>query len=189
MPSQCAASNLLRWSCTRWCVASVSSHVPLSAAGAATLDEFGARQCGGRIRLLPQEINWAHQMLSQSSAFSLLRWSCTHWLKRVASVLSDAPLSVATLWAESWALIRVLRSARLRHVSLTWLLSPPLARATNDCPAVMFQPSDSYTCSTIPLEHRVRLHVSSQLGPGRQWLQQWVGPTAPCWSNMRARRV
>ena len=36
------------------------------------------------------------------------------------------------------------------------LLSPPLARATNDRPAVMFQPSDSYTCSTIPLEHRLR---------------------------------
>ena len=80
--------------------------------------------------------------------------SSAHWLKRVASVLSDVPLSVATLWAESWALIRVLRSARLRHVSLIWLLSPPLARATNDRPAVMFQPSDSYTCSTIPLEHR-----------------------------------
>ena len=30
--------------------------------------------------------------------------------------------------------------------------------------------------SAIPLEHR---HVSSQLGPGGQWLQQWVGPTAP----------
>ena len=39
------------------------------------------------------------------------------------------------------------------RVRLTWLLSPPLARATNDRPAVMFQPSDSYTCSTIPLEH------------------------------------
>ena len=58
--------------------------------------------------------------------YSLLRWSCAHWLKRVASVLSDVPLSVATLRAESWALIRVLRSARLRHVSLTWLLSPSL---------------------------------------------------------------
>ena len=44
---------------------------------------------------------------------------------------------------------------------------PPLARATNDRPAMMFQPSDSYTCSTIPLEHR--LHVSSQLGPGVPW--------------------
>ena len=32
---------------------------------------------------------------------------------------------------------------------------------------VMFQPSDSYTCSTIPLEHR--LHVSSQLGPRWPW--------------------
>ena len=42
--------------------------------------------------------------------------------------------------------------------------------------AVIFQPSDSYTCGAIPLEHR---HVSSQLGPGGQWLQQWVGPTAP----------
>ena len=41
-------------------------------------------------------------------------------------------LWVATLRAESWALIRVLRSARLRHVSLTWLLSPLLARDTND---------------------------------------------------------
>ena len=55
-----------------------------------------ARQRGGRIRLLPPEINWAHRMLSQSSASSLLRWSCAHWLKRVASVLSDVPLSVAT---------------------------------------------------------------------------------------------
>ena len=52
-------------------------------------------------------------MLSQSSASSLLRWSCAHWLKRVASVLSDVPLLVATLRAESWALIRVLRSAQL----------------------------------------------------------------------------
>ena len=95
-------------------------------------------------RLLPPEINWAHRMLSQSSASSLLCWSCTHWLKRVTSVISDVPLSVATLRAESWALIRVLRSARLRHVSLTWLLSPPLARTTNDRPAVIFQPSDSY---------------------------------------------
>ena len=85
-------------------------------------------------------------------------------------------LWVATLRAESWALIRVLRSARLRHVSLTWLLSPLLARDTNDRPAVIFRPSDSYTCRAIPLEHR---HVSSQLGPGGQWLQQWVGPTAP----------
>ena len=187
MPSQCAASNLLRWSCTRWCVASVSSHVPLSAAGATARDEFGAKQCGGRIRLLPQEIKWAHQMLSQSSASSLLRWSCAHWLKRVASVLSDVPLSVATLWVESWALIRVLRSAPLRHVSLTWLLSPPLARATNDRPAVMIQPSDSYTCSTIPLEHR--LHVSSQLGSGGQWLRQWVGPTAPRVGNMHTLRI
>ena len=136
------------------------------------------RHCGGRIRLLPPEINWAHRMLSQSSASSLLCWSCTHWLKRVASVISDVPLSVATLRAENWALIRVLRSARawLRHTSLTWLLSPPLAPATNDRPAVIFQPSNSYTCSAIPLEHR---HVSSQLGPGGQWLQQWVGPTAP----------
>ena len=105
----------------------------------------------------------------------------SHWLKRVVSVLSDVPLSVATLRAESWALIRVLRSARLRYVSLTWLLSPPLARATNDRPAVMFQPLDSCTCSTILLEHR--LHVSSQLGPSGQWLRQRVGPTAP-----RARR-
>ena len=86
-------------------------------------------------------------MLLQSSASSLLHWSYAHWLKRVASVLSDVPLSVATLWAESWALIRVLRSALLRHVASTWLLSPPLARATNDRPAVMFQPSDSYTCT------------------------------------------
>ena len=102
-------------------------------------------------------------MLSQSLASSLLCWSCTHWLKRVASVISDVPLSVATLRAESCALIRVLRSARLRHASLTWLLSPPLARATNDRPAVIFQPSNNNTCSAIPLEHR---HVSSQLGPG-----------------------
>ena len=51
---------------------------------------------GGRIRLLPPEINWAHRMLLQSSASSLLRWSCAHWLKRVASVLSDVSLSVAT---------------------------------------------------------------------------------------------
>ena len=85
-------------------------------------------------------------------------------------------LWVATLRAESWALIRVLRSARLRHVSLTWLLSPLLARDTSDRPAVIFQPPDSYTCGAIPLEHR---HVSSQLGPGGQWLQQRVGPTAP----------
>ena len=47
---------------------------------------------GGRIRLLPPEINWAHRMLSQSSASSLLCWSCTHWLKCVASVISDVPL-------------------------------------------------------------------------------------------------
>ena len=47
---------------------------------------------GGRIRLLPPEINWAHWMLSQSSASSLLCWSCTHWLKCVASVISDVPL-------------------------------------------------------------------------------------------------
>ena len=102
-------------------------------------------------------MNWAHRMLLQSSASSLLRWSCAHWLKHVASVLPDVPLSIASLRAESWALIRVLRTARLRHVSLTWFLSPPLARTTNDHPAVMFQPSDSYTCSTIPLEHRLHL--------------------------------
>ena len=47
---------------------------------------------GGRIHLLPPEINWAHRMLSQSSASSLLCWSCTHWLKCVASVISDVPL-------------------------------------------------------------------------------------------------
>ena len=47
---------------------------------------------GGRIRLLPPEINWAHRMLSQSSASSLLCWSCTHWLKCVASVISNVPL-------------------------------------------------------------------------------------------------
>ena len=54
------------------------------------LQSQSSRQCGGhgRIRLLPQEINWAHRMLLQSSASSLLRWSCAHWLKRVASVLS-----------------------------------------------------------------------------------------------------
>ena len=131
---------------------------------------------GGRIRLLPPEINWARRMLSQSSASSLLCWSCTHWLKCVASVISDVPLMGSHIEAEGWALIRVLRSAQLRHVSLTWLLSPLLARDTNDRPAVIFQPSDSYTCGAIPLEHR---HVSSQLGPGGQWLQQWVGPTAP----------
>ena len=34
----------------------------------------------------------AHRMLSQSSASSLLCWSCTHWLKCVASVISDVPL-------------------------------------------------------------------------------------------------
>ena len=146
-----------------------------------------ARQCGGCIRLLPPEINWAHRMLSQSSASSLLCWSCAHWLKHVASILSNVPRSVATLRAESWALIRVLQSARLRYVFLTWLLSLLLARATNDRPAVMFQPSDSYTCSTIPLEHR--LHVSSQLGPGGQWLRQWVGPTTPLRGNMCARHV
>ena len=105
-------------------------------------------------------------MLSQSSASSLLRWSCAHWLKRVASVISDVPLSVATFRAESWALIGELRSTRLRQVSSTWLLSPPLARATNDRPAVMFQPSDSYTCSTIPLEHR--LHVAES-APVHRW--------------------
>ena len=44
---------------------------------------------GGRIHLLPPEINWAHRMLSASS---LLCWSCTHWLKCVASVISDVPL-------------------------------------------------------------------------------------------------
>ena len=47
---------------------------------------------GGRIRLLPPEINWAHRMLLQSSASSFLCWSCTHWLKCVASVISDVPL-------------------------------------------------------------------------------------------------
>ena len=88
--------------------------------------------------VLPPGMNWAHRMLSQSSASSLLHWSCAHWLKRVASVLSDVTLSVATLRAESWALIRVLRSARLW---LPWLLSPPLVRATNNRPALMFQPS------------------------------------------------
>ena len=33
-----------------------------------------------------------HRMLSQSSASSLHCWSCTHWLKCVASVISDVPL-------------------------------------------------------------------------------------------------
>ena len=47
------------------------------------------------------------------------------------------------------------------------------ARDTNDHPAVIFQPSDSYTCGAIPLEHR---HVSSCSSKHRQWLQQWVGP-------------
>ena len=61
------------------------------------------------------------------------------------------------------SLVRVLRSARLRHVSLTWLLSPLFARDTSDRPAVIFQPSDSYTCGAIPLEHR---HVSSSLETG-----------------------
>ena len=102
----------------------------------------------------------------QLLAFSAGR---AHRLKCVASVISDVPLmgSHIALRAESWALIRVLRSARLRHVSLTWLLSPLLARDTNDRPAVIFQPSDSYTCGAIPLEHK---HVSSQLGPGGQYI-------------------
>ena len=91
--------------------------------------------------------------------------------ERVASVLSDVPLSVATLRVESWTLIRVLRSAQLRHVSLTWLLSPPLARATNNCPAVIFQLSDSYTCRTIPLEHRLHLMYTTapSTRPDRLW--------------------
>ena len=42
----------------------------------------------------------------------------------------QVPLSVATFRAESWAIIRVLRSVRLRQVALIWLLSPPLAQAT-----------------------------------------------------------
>ena len=66
-----------------------------------------------RLRLLPPEMNWAyHSQRSQSSASNLLRWSCAHW--RVASVLCDVPLSAATSRAGNWALIRVLRSARLR---------------------------------------------------------------------------
>ena len=126
---------------------------------------------------------------TESSASSLLRWSCAHWLKRVASGLSDVLLSVATYIVGgelgfNWSTTISSAPARVR---LTWLLSPPIARATNDRPAVMFQPSDSYTCSTIPLEHR--LHVSSQLCPGGQWLRQWVGPTAPRRGTMRARRV
>ena len=132
------------------------------------------RQCGGCIHRLPPEINWAHRMLSQSSASSLLHWSCAHWLKRVASVLSDVPLSVATLRTKSWALIRVLRSAQLRYVSLTWLLSLPLDRATNDRPAVMFQPSDSYTCSTIPLEHRLHFMYTAMLRMRLDWLWRFL---------------
>ena len=58
-------------------------------------------------------------------------------------------------------------------MSLTWLVSPPLARATNDRPAVMFQSSDSYTCSTISLE--CKLHVSSQLGPARWVVASTMG--------------
>ena len=49
-----------------------------------------------------------------------------------------------------------------------------MARATNDRPAVMLQPSDSYTCSTIPLEAVHRLHVivdfsasTAEPGPSR----------------------
>ena len=49
------------------------------------------------VRLLPPEMNCAYCMLSQSLASSLLRWTCAHWLKRVASVLSDVPLSVANI--------------------------------------------------------------------------------------------
>ena len=111
----------------------------------------------------------------QSSASSLLRWLCAHWLKRVDSVLSDVPLSVATLSmrAESWALIRVLRSARLRYVSLTWLLSPPLARATNDRPAaVMFQPSDSYARAQATRKFTARPRWAV-MGPG------WGRPRVP----------
>ena len=88
-------------------------------------------------------------------------------------------LWVATLRAESWALIRVLRSAR---VSLTWLLSPLLARDTNDRPAVIFQPSDSYTCGAIPLEHRhvarpreTRWAVASTMGGADRYAPRRVG--------------
>ena len=88
-----------------------------------------------------RELIGAQRMLSQSSACSLLRWSCAHWLKRVASVLSDVPLSVATLRAESWAFITVLRSSRLRHVSFTWLLSPPL---------VWFRDYQQSPCCDVP---------------------------------------
>ena len=64
------------------------------------------------LRLLPPEMNWAYRMRSQSSASNLLCWSCAHW--RVASDLFHVPLSAVTLRAENWALIRVLRSVRLR---------------------------------------------------------------------------
>ena len=140
------------------------------------------------ICLLPPEIDRAHRMLSQSSASSLLCWSCTRWLKCIASVISDVPLSVATLRAESWALIGVLRSARLWHMSLTWLLSPPLARATNNRPAVIFQPSDSYTCSAIPLEHR---HVSSHSAPVGSGFDNGWGQLlrVPRRGNMHAHRI
>ena len=57
--------------------------------GSLTLAQLGdivgrarARQCGGRLRLLPPEMNC---MRSQSSASNLLRWLCAHW--RVTSVL------------------------------------------------------------------------------------------------------
>ena len=124
-------------------------------------------------------------MLLQSSASSLLRWSCAHWLKRVASVLSDVSLSVATYIVGGklgFDYSTTISSAPAR-VRLTWLLSPPLARATNDRPAVMFQPSDSYT---IPLEHR--LHVSSQLGPRWPWaLASKMGGAGR--GTIRARRV
>ena len=81
-------------------------------------------------------------ILHAVAASNLLRWSCAHW--RVASILSNVPLSEATLRAGNGDLIRVLRSARLRPVALTWSLSPPLARAIDYRPAMMFQPSYSY---------------------------------------------
>ena len=87
MPSQFTASNLLRWSCVRWCAAS-----------------------------------------------NLLRWSCVRWC--VASVSFDVPLSAVVSRAENWALIRVLQSSRLPYGFVTWSLSPPLARATNDHPGL-----------------------------------------------------
>ena len=65
-----------------------------------------------------------------------------HARKCVSSVLSDVPLSAAVSRAENWALIRVIRSGSSAPMALaTWSLSPPFAQATNDRPAMLFQPS------------------------------------------------